>query len=535
MIRRSWLLWLPPLLAIAAHSSALLGGFTNWDDPHYLLRNPMTEHPLGLGWLELLLTRDLHYPIPVTMLGYAAQRSVFGLDPAMFHLVSLLIHAGVVALVVGLARRLGASIAGATIAASIYAVHPLCVEPVAWVTGQKELWCALFLLSAVFVRAREGDPSRWRNAAVIALCCVAMLSKPTAVCAVALVVAVDWARGRRLRRHLITYGLLLAGATLVTALSIWGHERIASGPTAHFGVDSLLRAAWVVKLQVTHAVVPIGLGAMYFAPSGFELALGVGAGLLVTAALVGSFAWGARRGHRMLAAGVLAALAAYAPTSGLVPIARGAADSYMYLPLALAAAFAATAAGRAFITWRRNTAVAAALVVALLGGLSFAQHRFWRDGVVLWYRVVDLNPDEKEPLYHLAAGFLSMRQPGPALEVFELLESEYPDYLSPKNSHANTLLALDRIAEAEPRFAAACREGDIRALADYATFLIRHDIEPTDPEAAKAALLLAAPLLADHARVTAAELERAARRLGGYGYAEAAALVERRLARKTGS
>jgi len=523
------LLWLAPaLVALAAHLSGLWSGFTNWDDPNYLINNPLTAEPLGAGWLELLLTPGLYYPIPVTVLGYALQRALFGLDPAMFHLVSIVLHAGVVTLVAALARRLGASALGATIAACVYAAHPLCVEPVAWVTGQKDLLCALFLLAALVTRAGDRGTGLSRATLAITFAALAMLSKPTGVCAPVLFIAVDWARGRTLRPQLLIYAALAALGLLVTGLSLWGHESVSAGPSNYFGVESVLRSAWTVKLQLTHTIVPYALAARYYAPGGYELALGAGAGLLVTIALVALFVRSARRRQVIAAAGILAALAAYAPTSGLLPLSRGAADSYMYLPLALAAAFAAVGIGRLAARSSRRVVAIAVVVCAIFGALSWSAHQHWRDATTLWYRVVDLNPHEPHAFWRLGNGFLFIKRPDLALETFELIESEHPDFIESRNVHGETLRLLGRIEEADRRLSGACEHGDLYYLERYGFFLINVDIEPFDRETARTALLLTAPLLATRGK-RPESLIRGISLLRGYGDDAAAALLERRL------
>lgn len=524
-MRALWFL-APVVLAAVAHHSALDSGFTNWDDPVYLLRNPMTEDPFGQGAIALLTTRNLLYPIPVTVLGYAAQRQVFALDPVGYHVVSILLHAGVVALLFGLARRLGASRPSAGIAASLFAVHPLGVEPVAWVTGQKDLWCALFLLAALLVRA--GGSGRGRLAAALALAALAMLSKPTAVCAPVLLAALDYALRRPLRPQLRVYGALMALAAVVIGLSMWGHESAGMGPSSHIGLGSLLRSAWTVKVQLVHVIVPYPLAARYYVPGGAELILGVVAGVAATAALVAVLVRCVRRDQRMAAAGILAALAAYAPTSGIVPLSRGAADSYMYLPLALAAAFAAMAAGRLTSLAPRRTIASAAAIAALFCGLSWSAHRHWRHAPSLWRQVIEVNPGEPHALYRAGNGFLWVKRPDLALAMFERIEAEYPDFVTSRGVHAETLLALGRVVEADRRFAAAAEHGALLALDRYGFFLIKHDVTPADPEAARTAMLMITPLLATRGK-RPSSLRRAIERLRATGDHAAAALVERRL------
>jgi hypothetical protein len=85
----------------------------------------------------------------VTVLAFAGERALFGLEPAGFHAVSVLLHALVAVLAGLLARRAGAGAAAAALAASLFAVHPVVVEPVAWVVGQKDLLAAGLLLGAL--------------------------------------------------------------------------------------------------------------------------------------------------------------------------------------------------------------------------------------------------------------------------------------------------------------------------------------------------------------------------------------------------
>ncbi|MEM9491529.1 MAG: hypothetical protein AAGC55_20460, partial [Myxococcota bacterium] len=201
-------------LSALAHVPALAGGFTNWDDPGFLLSNPLTVDPLGGGVLALLRTADQAYAIPVTTLVYAAQRALFGLDPAAFHAVSLGLHLLAVALAAILAQRMGrgdddgrraTGWLAAAVAAAVFGVHPLTVEPVAWVVGQKDLLATVLLLAALIIRcgppgARASD-SAGRSAAVLLLISLSLAAKPSAVAAPLLLLAVDAALGRPVRRR----------------------------------------------------------------------------------------------------------------------------------------------------------------------------------------------------------------------------------------------------------------------------------------------------------------------------------------------
>src|SRR5687767_12582085 len=75
-LRDRLLVWAPAAVALIAHAGGLSNGFTNWDDPDYLLRNPLTVDPLAQGAAGLLLTPDLGYPVPVTVLALAGERAL---------------------------------------------------------------------------------------------------------------------------------------------------------------------------------------------------------------------------------------------------------------------------------------------------------------------------------------------------------------------------------------------------------------------------------------------------------------------------
>src|SRR5262249_4997349 len=101
-------------------------------------------------------------------------------SPWAFHLMNVLLHAAVVALVWSVALNLAADRRIALVAATLFAVHPVHTEAVAWITDTVDLGCTLFFLLAVFLYTRAG-PSRPMTEAVIAGCYfVALLCKEPA-------------------------------------------------------------------------------------------------------------------------------------------------------------------------------------------------------------------------------------------------------------------------------------------------------------------------------------------------------------------
>jgi 4-amino-4-deoxy-L-arabinose transferase-like glycosyltransferase len=174
----------------------LSGEFVNWDDDVNFLGNPNFR---GLGWSNVrwmfTTTHEGHW-IPLTWLTLGLNYALGGMDPWGYHLVSLAFHAASAVLFYFVARRLiraalaGAGPAalswGAAFAAVLFAVHPLRVESVVWITERRDVQSMCFYLLAAlgYLRAvEEGHDGRlsslWRGLSVAAFVCAVMSKSST--------------------------------------------------------------------------------------------------------------------------------------------------------------------------------------------------------------------------------------------------------------------------------------------------------------------------------------------------------------------
>jgi len=208
---RMWLLALGLLvLTLVVYLPATEGGFI-WDDDYYVERNSTLGVVDGLYriWFEFGATQDYY---PLTFTTYWLEWWFWGTHPFGYHLVNILLHAFNGILLWRLLDRL--RVPGAFFAAVLFAVHPVHVESVAWVTERKNvlsgLFCLLSLLSFVhFLRLDEQAEAparrRWRFYALsIGAFFLAMLAK-TAVVPLPLILPVLawWKRGRLEPRELL--------------------------------------------------------------------------------------------------------------------------------------------------------------------------------------------------------------------------------------------------------------------------------------------------------------------------------------------
>jgi hypothetical protein len=343
------------LVATASAFASSVGfPFVAWDDPRYVTDNPLVVHPLGQGVRELLTTPLLGYPQSVTVLSYALNRWLFGMAPWSFHLVNLALHLVNVGLVANLAATWGLTNRQSAVAAMLFGLHPLIVEPVCWVTGRKDLLAACFVLLAVTILVRRPEaPSPWRLVAATALSILGIGAKPSVFVAAPLLwIAATTARPGWDRRRL---ALALAPLAVLGPATAFVGFPVGSDLHTRSVVDAALDVLGAWTLQIEHLVWPVDLVTKYFRfpgdPSNAAMALGACAIGLVGAALV-------RLDRRSPAfAGLAFTLVAYAPVSCVVAANRWTADSYMYLPL-VGISIAAVAGARAVIPARWDRVLA---------------------------------------------------------------------------------------------------------------------------------------------------------------------------------
>jgi tetratricopeptide (TPR) repeat protein len=409
----------PALVALAflALWPALGAGWI-WDDDMYVLANPAVLRPGG--WLHAWVPGSTPQWYPLVFASFAAQHAVHGLEPFGYHLVNVLLHAVSAWMLWRLLVRIG--LPGAWLAAALFAVHPIQVESVAWVTERKNVLSMAFALGSMHAwlafLGREPGAARARAWWVaFALYACALLSKTTAVAVPVAMVAVAWwrpalagaagglaMRGRTWRAVAPFFAL---GIAMGLATAWLEATHVGAGAGAEFArtpLDRLLGAArawwwylgaWAWPVQSCFVQPPADPAAW----RGWA-ALGSGFAVAVAAAIA------ARRGAR----GPLAAFLCY--SAGVFP-ALGFFNLYplRYAPVADHFAYVGTVALAAATGWgaatlwarlasrlpdaaraARAAGAVAAVGLAGLAAQSFAHAMSFRDAETLWRATLDANP-----------------------------------------------------------------------------------------------------------------------------------------------
>jgi tetratricopeptide (TPR) repeat protein len=244
------------VLTVVAYLPAMRGGFI-WDDDQYVTNNATLRDPDGLRriWLELGAVPQ-YYPLVHST--YWVEHHLWGLRPLGYHVSNVLLHA-MAALLLGCAiHRL--HVRGAWLAAAIFALHPVQVESVAWITERKNVLSAVFYFAAALcylrfsglddAAVREGR-RRWWYLGALALFVAALLSK-TVTCSLpaALLLVVWWKKGRLRRADVLPVLPFFAVGAGLGLLTAWmeKHNVGAQGAEWALGpVDRCLvagRALW---------------------------------------------------------------------------------------------------------------------------------------------------------------------------------------------------------------------------------------------------------------------------------------------------
>jgi hypothetical protein len=211
-------------LTVLAYLPALYNGFI-WDDDAWLMHNRTLEGVAGLYrlWFDLLALQQYY---PITGTAFWIQYQLWGFHPFGYHAVNVALHALNAVLFWFVLRKLG--LRGAWFAAAVFAVHPVMVESVAWITEIKNLLSTAFFLGSVlaylnFENLETPDPPRrdgWFVLSLLLFIC-ALLSK-SVTCSLPVVLAIIiWWKRERIRpadfRPLLPYFLVGLPMGLLTA------------------------------------------------------------------------------------------------------------------------------------------------------------------------------------------------------------------------------------------------------------------------------------------------------------------------------
>lgn len=414
------------VLTLAVYCQVVGFNFVTFDDPLYITRNTTIQS--GLTWKSVryaFTTGDDGSYLPLVWLSHAACVSLFKTWAGGHHLVNLALHCANSLLLFHFLKRLSKKLWPSAAVAFLFALHPLHVESVAWVTERKDVLSTLFwiLTSWAYLRYTE-RPSPRRYLKVCALFFLGLLSKSMLVTLPVTLLFFDlWPLGRirwegsikafaRGLRPLLLEKIPLFALSVLTAAATFYSQK-AVGAVATLGSltlrNRLGNAALTTVTYLQQMVWPANLSAFYpISWSSFPVWRVAGALLFLLA--VTALCVHQLRRRPYLAVGWFWYLITLLPVVGIIQVGSQAhADRYTYVPLIGIFIMLAWLADELVLRWappRKLLLVVGAALLGVLVTLTTAQTYVWKDNLTLFKNALSLDTDNPVALMNIGDEYM---------------------------------------------------------------------------------------------------------------------------------
>jgi len=476
--KRDWFFCLIlAVVTILIYQPAWHGGFI-WDDDKYVTNNKLLTAPDGLRRIWFSLDAPSQY-FPLVYTTFRIERAFWGLHPFGYHWINLLLHVANALLVWRVLVRL--NVPGAWLAGAIFALHPVQVESVAWITERKNMLMGFFFLLTLlawiaFIDERTKRPRRFYGLALI-LYVLALSAKTTACTLPAALLLILWLQKKPINwerlLQIVPFLVLGLGMGLI---AVWW-ERYHQGTLTVLPltpIERILVASRAVWFYVGKLIWPSNLTFIYprwiIAPTRpLDYAW-----LLAGVALCAVIYFARRyvgRGIEVAAAFFVATLS---PVLGFIMLFTFkytfVADHYQYLasigPIALASAGVASLAG-AFKRSRELIFGMALCVVVMLAVLTWRQTAMYRDIETLWRTTIAKNPGCSMAYNNLGLASYQANRITEAIDLFKQALRINPDIAEAHYNLGNALLQTHRTSEAIDEYKQSLRIIPDDAAAHY--------------------------------------------------------------------
>jgi hypothetical protein len=455
--------------------------FTKWDDPTHVTDNarflPPTFSSISKYWTERSFF-GLYIPVTYTAWTIVGMFAGEPLNPHVFHAANLVLHVASALTVFWILSKL---LSGddrnpwpAAFGALLFALHPLQVESVAWVSGFRDVFAGFLCLVAIalFISFATSEKRRsWRYALATLVYALALLSKPTAV-VVPLMVGI---LGVGILRQPIRWTLMALAPWIVLAIPCVILTKLAQPLAASMVIVPLwerpLIALDALAWYLYKLVLPFGLAVDYGRNPSYVHATGAIAWTWIGPLVIALLLWRIRNPWREIVTGALVFVCALLPVLGLVTFDfqfySTVADHYVYLAM-----LGPALAGAALINHLRQTPglipglrIGAVAIMLFLALITSVQTSTWANSFTLFSHTLTVNPRSWIANSALAAFLLDHEQYARAAEYARRAIEIQPSYME---AHGNLGVALESLGH--PR----------EAMDEYRTVL---QLDPNSVEA----------------------------------------------------
>lgn len=432
MLQKKHILLVSILATLAAFFPSLLNDWVNWDDPDFVFNNPLIKDVSFVGFKNLFTTNHTTGAfIPLVLLSWMIDYSIWGLNPLGFHITNLIIHLINVVLVYILVSRLTTKHWILLVTTLLFGLHPMRVEAVAWITARKDLLYTLFfLLSLIAYTSFIKKHIRKQQYKYYILCLIAFIaalfSKGTAVILPLVLLVFDYYFQRKLSVKLflekIPFMVFGVYFMQVAIEAQYDTGAIMGGETFSY-TNSIFVGFYGYFVYIVKAIFPYDLCAYnpypmevnepnpwYFYPMAVCI-------LILTALLVIK-----RKKWFTVCFGFAFFFVSLIPVIQVLPIGTAiTSDRFTYLPyfgLFFIIGYAVDFLMRHYVNFKKIILLAGIAYMLFLGVLTFNQSRTWKDSDTMWSKVIEEFPEDFLGYYNRASYFSEKGEDAIALKDY---------------------------------------------------------------------------------------------------------------------
>lgn len=389
-------------LTLFVYSGAIHFEFTNWDDDIHVTNNPSVKILSVKSVADLFIPSDKYMYHPLTMLTFMVEWYCAGDNPLVFHATNIALHLINIWFVFFIVFRLSRNNVFSLLIASIFALHPLQCESVAWISARKDLLSGMFVLSSALLYLRwKEDNSLSSYLASVIFFVLSLLSKPSSVILPLLFITYDMMQEKKLSWNIfkstVLFVLLSIMFTLFIVLTTTSHSEL---PLYYYSVTQrIVLIFYEISFYIFKFIIPINLSACYSYPQQLDGTLPVQyvLGAMTTFILL-ILVVIYRKRIQTATVGLVLYCIFILPVLQIIPFNNASltADRYVYLGIAGLTFCGVAVVDLMRIRFKISSWVIAAASITLVGVFCFMSLQritVWKDSITLFTDVIRKDPN----------------------------------------------------------------------------------------------------------------------------------------------
>lgn len=430
-----WGLAIILFITFIIYAGSLSNGFC-WDDSQNIISNPELRGHSGSSFLKLISTPYVNAYTPISQITYWLNYQITQLNPASYHFTDLLLHLIAIILFYRFVQVLTKDRMSAFFASAIFAIHPIQVETVAWVSARSTTFSIIFLLLTLTMYVRYLRGAEFKMILLtFAFFLLACFSKQSAIVLPVLLFVIDFFENRKLSTRTILEKIpFLAVSILFVWLTFHFRKEdtsIAQLQDAYSVGQKILISFFSAGYYVFHFIFPFRLTPAYGIPNLERDSFpGEIYPAIITLSLLLIFAIKPGPYRRYFLFALAFYLISLSPVLQIIPFGRDlVADRYAYMPMIGLCLLAGVLIKELIQSYKNKFTTIIAFAFLILAYLSHSMTEIWKNDVTLFEYAISKRPENFFSYYFLGSYYTDAGDAKKAMEYFDVSLKLKPDYV----------------------------------------------------------------------------------------------------------